>query len=282
MISRRNLLKAGVLLGGALALDGFILEPKQVQIERTDVRVKGLGPEFDGFTICQITDIHHSFVVGLKYIEHVVDTANSLKPDLIALTGDYIDEDRKYIAPVIKALKRLKAKHGVVSILGNHDHFIGKGYSRDVIESHRIPLLENRHTYIEEGKSVLCVAGTKDLLEDQPDLYAALGGVDKTVPRVLLAHHPDYAEYMPKDERVDLVLSGHTHGGQVRIPFSIAPVIPSRFGQKYSGGLVSIDREEGTQVYVSRGVGVVMIPVRFNCPPELTLIRLKPALDTTV
>lgn len=282
MITRRNLLKAGILLGGAFSLDGFIIEPKRIKVENVEVGIKGLGPGFDGFTICQITDVHHSPVVGLRYINSVVETANNLRPDLIALTGDYIDEQRKYAAPVIKALSRLKARLGVISILGNHDHFIGKAYFKDVIASYRIPLLENSHTIIEAGGSALCIAGTKDLLEDTPDVREALKGVDRSIPRVVLTHHPDYAEYMDADERVDLVLSGHTHGGQVRLPFSIAPIIPSRFGQKYSGGLVATDRAEGTQVYVSRGVGVVMIPVRFNCPPELTMIRLRPAPDARV
>lgn len=145
-----------------------------------------------------------------------------------------------------------------------------------VIRSYGIPLLENRHAIIESGGGALCVAGIKDYLEDFPDAEAALRGVDKETPRILLAHHPDYAEHLPEGVRVGLVLSGHTHGGQVRGPFSYAPVLPSEFGQKYSGGLVTLTGRD-TRVYVSRGLGVVGIPVRIHCPPELTLIRLYPA-----
>ncbi|MEK7773008.1 MAG: metallophosphoesterase [Deltaproteobacteria bacterium] len=277
MISRRVFLKGGLLLGGALAAEGFIFEPERIQVEEVKVEVRGLAPEFDSFTICQITDIHHSPFVGLDYIRRVVETANGLKAGLIALTGDYIDDGRKYMAPVIKCLTGLKARHGVVSVLGNHDHFIGKGYSADVIKSHGIPLLENSNVIIEEGRGAVCIGGVKDYWEDAPDCGAAFRGVDGSIPRILLCHHPDYCEYLPRDERIDLVLSGHTHGGQVRLPFSIAPVLPSDFGQKYSGGLVRL--KGAAQVYVSRGIGVVTIPVRINCPPELTVIRLVAAKD---
>lgn len=270
-MTRRSFLKGGLLLSGAVMLDGFVLEPKDFEVQRLDIRIPGLPTAFSGFTICQLTDIHHSPVVGLNYINRVIDKANSLAPDLVVLTGDYVDDERRYAPPAIEAVTRLKSRHGTVAILGNHDYFIGEGYSREVISRNRIPLLQNGHIMIRSGGDALCIAGTRDYLEDKPDAKEALKGVPADVPRVLLSHHPDYSEYLPQDERVDLVLSGHTHGGQVRLPGSFAPVVPSDFGQKYSGGLVA---NRHTQVYVSRGIGVSMIPVRFNCPPELTLIRL--------
>lgn len=271
MISRRDFMKCGALLGGALVFESTVLAPRGVVVQEAEVRIKGLPPAFNGFTVCHLTDIHHSPVVGLGYIERVVEKANSLAPDLFVLTGDYIDNGREYMAPAVKALSGLKGRFGTLAVLGNHDHFIGVGYSEEVMGSYRIPLLQNSHIFLESGRDALCIAGVRDFLEDSPDAKEALRGVPPYVPRVLLSHHPDYAEFLPEDERIDLVLSGHTHGGQVRLPFSFAPVVPSGFGQKYSGGLV---RNGDTQVYVSRGVGVVMIPVRFNCPPEITLLRL--------
>lgn len=274
MISRRTFLKGSALFGGAMMLDGFLIEPKSLTVERVEVGIKGLPPSFEGFTICQITDVHHSDIVTLEYLDKLVALANGLKPDLVALTGDYVDDTKSFVGPALKKLSGLKGRFGLVSILGNHDHFVGKDFSVGVIQSHDIPLLENSHMFIEKGGAAICVGGTKDYMEDLPDAKEALKGVDKDMPRVLLCHHPDYAEYMPKDVRIDLVLSGHTHGGQVRLPF-YAPVVPSDFGQKYAGGLVRLERDEGTQVYVSRGVGLVMIPVRINCPPEITLITLR-------
>jgi len=272
MISRRSFLKGGALLGGGLLLEGFVVEPRMVDITETRVQINGLPAVFNGFRICQITDVHHSSVVGLDYIKSVVEEANRLRPDLVLLTGDYIDTGRKYMAPCLEALSGVKARYGTIAILGNHDYFIEKSYAEEVITSHKIPLLQNSHLLIESKGFTLCVAGVRDLLEDAPDASAALKGVDLSVPRVLLSHHPDYAETLPADERIDLVISGHTHGGQVRLPFGHAPVMPSNYGQKYSGGLVRLD--SGTQVFVSRGIGVSMIPVRFNCPPELALIKL--------
>ncbi len=256
-------------------VDTFVLEPRRIRVEEVTVPIKGLGADLDGFTMCQITDVHHSPIIGLGYVDEVVELANSLKPDLMVLTGDYIDESKSYMEPVIKSLSRLRAPYGTIAVLGNHDYFIGAEYSADVVRSAGIPLLQNSHTIIERGRAPLCIAGTRDYFEDSPDVGAALKGVAPDVPRILLNHHPDYCEYLPGGYRIDLILSGHTHGGQVRVPISrFAPIVPSNFGQKYSGGLVTLDRTGGTQVYVSRGIGVVLIPVRFNCPPELTRITL--------
>lgn len=265
-------MKGGLLLGGGLLLEGFVVEPRMVEIVETTVRVKGLAAGLQGFRICQITDVHHGGAISLEYIEKVVEEANNLAPDLVVLTGDYIDTGKKYMAPAIEALSGLKARCGTIAILGNHDYIHARSYAEDVIASHGIPLLRNSHMYVEANGAALCVAGVADLLEDTPDAKEALKGVDPSIPRLLLSHHPDYAEDLPASERVDLVLSGHTHGGQVRLPFGLAPVVPSNYGQKYSGGLVRLS--SATQVYVSRGIGVSLIPVRFNCPPELTLIKL--------
>ncbi|OGP17842.1 MAG: hypothetical protein A2V21_306360 [Deltaproteobacteria bacterium GWC2_55_46] len=271
MISRRSFLGGGLILSGAFALEGFVLEPKDIEVQEVLVKIKDLPPAFRGFTICQLTDIHHGPLVGLDFLERVVAKANSLKADLAVLTGDFIDREKSYMRPAMEALSRLKARLGTLAALGNHDNFIGRDFSARVISSHSIQLLQNSHVMIESGGDSLCIAGVRDYLEDRPEAARALNGVAPSVPRILLSHHPDYAEFLPQDVRVDLVLSGHTHGGQVRLPFSFAPIVPSDFGQKYSGGLV---RNGDTQVYVSRGVGVVLIPVRFNCPPEITLIRL--------
>lgn len=262
-------------------VDGLFVEPRRVRVEKVDIPIEGLGSGFDGYTICQVTDVHHSPIVSLSYVEEVVASAAALKPDMVAFTGDYIDTDREYMDPAVRALSRLRGRQATMAVLGNHDYFIDWRYSADAIRSHGVDLIMNGHRMLERGSSRLCIGGVRDYFEDRPDAREAFGGVPEDVPRVLLCHHPDYAEYLPGDVRVDLMISGHTHGGQVRIPFTgLAPVVPSNFGQKYSGGLVTLKRRAGaglgtrTRVYVSRGVGVVLLPVRFSCPPELTLIRL--------
>lgn len=273
MLSRRQFLK-GALAVGAMGVigDGVFFEPRRIVVAKKTVSINSLPDIFDGFKICQITDVHHGPFVGLKFIERVVETANSLRPDLIVLTGDYIDRSNKYAVPAVNCLIKLKSPHGVLAVLGNHDHWESAELIRDVFSKYNIPVITNSHRFIEIKNKAICVAGVGDLLEDKPDLKSAINGVPPDIARILLSHNPDYAEVMPKDERVDLVLAGHTHGGQIRMPLlSIAPVTMSNYGQKYAGGLVKL---ANTQVYVSRGIGVVGFPVRFNCPPEITLISL--------
>lgn len=272
----------GVVLGGTLMIDSLVIEPRSIEVKEVRIPLNGLAQEFDGFTICQITDVHHSALVSRAYVKRVVEMAGRLRPDLVVLTGDYIDEGREYMAPVMDTLSELKGRFPTAAVLGNHDYFIDWKYSAEIIRFKGINLLLNTHIVLESEGAKLCIAGVKDYLEDRPDVRAAFSGAPEDATRILLCHHPDFAEYLPPDERVDLVLSGHTHGGQVRIPFTgYAPMVPSSFGQKYSGGIVRLDRNggpdgtSGTVVYVSRGVGTALLPVRFNCSPELTLIRLE-------
>lgn len=275
MFSRRQFLK-GVLAAGAAGLvaDGILFEPRRIVVEKTTIAIRNLPDAFEGFKICQITDVHHGPLVGLKFVEKVVDKANSLRPDLIALTGDYVAVSHKYIAPCISALCRLKSAYGTLAVLGNHDHWEGAELTRDVFSKYNVPVITNTNRLIEIKDNAICIGGVGDFYEDRQDLTAAFRGAPD-IPRILLSHNPDYAEVMPKTKRVDLVLAGHTHGGQIRLPFSIAPVNMSEYGQKYTGGLVKLN---DTQVYVSRGIGVVGVPIRFNCPPEITLITLTKAV----
>ena len=276
MLSRRQFLKGAIAMGAAgLVADGLLLEPRHVVVERKTIAINDLPDAFDGFRICQITDVHHGPFTGLGFIEKVVEKVNSLNPGLVVLTGDYVDHSSKYIVPAVSALCRLKSSNGVLAVLGNHDHWMDANLTQEVFNRYNVPVITNSHKLIEIKDKAICVAGVGDLMEDSQDLKAAFYGVPADIPRILLSHNPDYAESMPVSERVDLVLAGHTHGGQVRMPFSIAPITMSMYGQKYAGGLV---RSASRQVYVSRGIGVVGIPVRFNCPPEITIITLTKAV----
>lgn len=277
MLSRRQFIKGTIAAGAAgLIADAVLYEPRHIIVEKKTIAINNLPDVFEGFRICQISDVHHSPFVGLKFIEKAVDMANSLNSDLIALTGDYVAMSPKYIAPAISALCKLKSPNGILAVLGNHDHWEGAELTMDVFSKYSVPVITNEHRFIEMKNKTICFAGVDDLMEGNQDLKAAFHGVPNDMPRVLLSHNPDYAEVMPENERVDLVLAGHTHGGQIRIPFSIAPVTMSKYGQKYAGGLV---RLANTQIYVSRGIGVVGLPIRFNCPPEITLITLTKAVQ---
>lgn len=275
-ISRRQFLKGGLILGGLLAFDGVFVETRRVKVEDTTIKIPGLPRVFEGFKIAQVTDIHHGMALDIEYVNGCVEQANALNPDLVVLTGDYVESNRRYFPEVIASLAGLKAPCGILSVLGNHDYYAGASYGAAALEDRGIPVLQNSHRVIESGGSALCVAGVREFIIDSADALMALKGAPPDAPVILLTHHPDYAEHLPPSAAIDLVIAGHTHGGQVRLPFSVyAPVVPSRYGQKYAGGLVRL--ESGTQVYVSRGLGAAVLPVRFNCPPELTLLRLTAA-----
>lgn len=276
MLSRRQFLK-GALAVGAMGVigDAVLYEPRHIIIEKKTIPINGLPDVFEGFRICQITDVHHGQFVGLKFIEKVVNKSNILIPDLMVLTGDYVYNSNKYVVPAISALCNLKSPNGILAVLGNHDHYHGAELAKEVFNKYNAHVLTNSHRLIEIKGKAICIAGVGDLWEGKQDLKEAFKGIPADVSRILLSHNPDYAEVMPKTERVDLMLAGHTHGGQIRMPFSIAPVTMSNYGQKYTGGLVKLP---DTQVYVSRGVGVGLLPVRFNCPPEITIITLTKAV----
>jgi len=247
--------------------------PAKISITRENITVSDLDRAFDDFSICQITDIHHGFFVNIDHVMEAVMTVNRLKPDLVVLTGDYVDRSSAYIRPVVDALGLIRAPHGVFAVLGNHDHRVNAEMIKQGLDRAGIALVENEHRIVKRGDGAICIAGVADIDEGAPDISRALSRVPPGMPRILLSHNPDYAEIMPRDERVDLVMAGHTHGGQIRMPFSMIPYLPSRYGRKYAGGLV---RCQHTLVYVSRGIGVAFPPLRFNCPPELAVIRLKP------
>lgn len=275
-ITRRSFLKGGLILCGALAFDSVFVETLRVRVEEMEIKIDGLAPEFEGFKICQLTDIHHGMAFDIGYLERCVRLANELKPDITVLTGDYVESNRRYFPEVIKTLANLEAPRGIFAILGNHDYYAGASAAAEALEANSIPLLANRHVVITSGSSALCLAGVKEFIEDGADAAAALKGAPIGVPVILLSHNPDYAEFLPPKKRIDLVISGHTHGGQVCLPFlGYAPVVPSLYGQKYLGGLVRL--ASGTQVYVSRGIGAAVLPMRFNCLPEIALLRLTAA-----
>jgi len=229
-----------------------------------------------------VSDTHYGPFVSLSYLRSVIQQANALSADLIVLTGDYVHRTPKAIGPGVGVLKQLQARLGVVGVLGNHDHWEGAQAVREAFAQADIPLMDNRRCYLgrdflrpdADAGEVIGIGGVGDLWEDEVRFDQALGGMPQSVPRIVLAHNPDTAERIPPEFRVDLMLSGHTHGGQISIPGYGPPVVPSAYGQRYAGGWCAGPR---CPVIVSRGVGMAILPVRFGVPPEIgeiTLIRV--------
>lgn len=293
-LSRRGLLLAArrsVVLGAAgLGGYSFLLELRNVEITRRSVAIRGLPQPLAGLRIVHLTDLHHGPWTSLSYLRRVIEQTNALKPDLVVLTGDYIHDSDVYIAPVAAAMGQLKAKIGVVATLGNHDWWEdGDLMLRELQKQPSIRTIDNSRLYLSAERTLetslgrsdqrhgICVAGLGDLWEGKPDCDEAFGGVPDFMPRLLLSHNPDTAEepcVRKHAPRIDLMLSGHTHGGQVSIPGFGTPITPSRYGQKYAAGWVN---GPTCPVYVNRGIGTTIIPMRFRVRPEIAVMELQPA-----
>jgi predicted MPP superfamily phosphohydrolase len=277
---RRRFLKSASLTAlGTLATGAVVypfLEAKWCHVVRQKIAVPNLSPPFRGKTMALLADIHHGPFVPLAYVRDVVETTNALKPDIVALVGDYVHRHSGYIAPGIEALGKLEGTLGRFAVRGNHDNRSYHGnedfrsLSREALAAAELPDLNNTGMWLERGGTRLRICGVGDLWTDHQDLNAALGDATKGDATILLSHNPDFVEAI-HDPRVGLVLSGHTHGGQVVVPGLGAPIVPSRFGQKYLYGLV---QGPCCRVFVTRGVGTISPPVRFLCRPEIVLITL--------
>ncbi len=273
---RRTFLKAAVATAVAspvAAASYGLFESTWVQIERRTLPLPRLPKAFDGTTVAFLTDIHHGPFTSLDYVASIVRTTHVLRPDLIVLGGDYSLKESKYVAPCFDVLAALKAPLGVYGVLGNHDYWHGLAETKAGMKAAGVMELTNAGVWLERGGSRFRLAGIDDLWTGTRDLPAALGDARAGDACLLVSHNPDVAENLT-DPRVGLVLSGHTHGGQVVFPGMGAPFVPSRYGQKYLKGYVEAPR---THVYVSRGLGTTTGPVRVGSRPELTLITLKAA-----
>jgi predicted MPP superfamily phosphohydrolase len=274
-VSRRTFLKTA----SSFSLPLFSLAPanqhlvtgQEIEISHHRIRLPNLPSVFDGFRVVHLTDVHHSKYVSFNAVYRMVTLANRQKPDLVLLTGDYITLSKKYIQPVAEALKDLRARLGVYAVLGNHDVRVDGEAVTLALEKVGIRVLRNASSRIEyQGKS-FWLAGVDEYSYGQSDLDKALRGVPSNLPRILLAHNPEIiAEAAARN--VDFVAAGHTHGGQVKLRYfkSLNTIIQPN--QEFLEGFVTAGK---TQMYISRGLGNVIVPVRIKCPPELPVYTLR-------
>ncbi len=272
--SRRDIFKWSIRTFIA-ALGGWtLLEPLLPVTERKSVKIADLDTAFDGFRFLLLADSHCGPFTGSDFIKKAVNVVNSENPDAVLLLGDFSHQNGKYIKPGIAPFAKLKAKLGVFAVLGNHDHWHGKEQTISALKSANVKLLQNEAVQLKRGEASIILGGVDDLWEGRPNVNRAFGNLPKTIPRILMSHNPDYAEHIHSSIRVDLMLSGHTHGGQVNLPFIGAPILPVTTGQKYRAGFVD---GPACKVYISRGLGTVTPPVRFRCRPEITVMTLRPS-----
>jgi hypothetical protein len=239
-----------------------------------DVPLAGLAPALEGFRIVQITDIHVGPTIKQEYLQAIVDRVNALQPDVVAITGDLVDGSVAELADHVAPLARLRARHGVFFVTGNHEYYSGvHGWVRE-LQRLGIRVLHNEHVVLQHADASLVLAGVPDYTghhfdpAHRSDPAAALQGAPADVPRILLAHQPRTA-HAAADAGFDLQLSGHTHGGQF-LPWTL--LVPLQ--QPYTAGLHQLGR---LWIYVSRGTGYWGPPKRLGAPSEIAELRLSRA-----
>jgi predicted MPP superfamily phosphohydrolase len=251
----------------ALPPGSFTADP---EITETVIRMKRLSAAHDGLKIVHLSDIHLSLFTPIEEVQRVVDLTNAQQPDLIALTGDYVTFSPTYIWPAARALGRLRARLGTFAVLGNHDFRVGADEITRALCAQRIRVLRNSHHPLRSGRGTLWLAGVDDLWGAFEDLPKALESVPANEPKILLCHNPLVIGRAAR-LGIDLMLSGHTHGGQVRLPV-IRSLYRSKLGERFIEGWNQLG---DTQIYISRGIGKVVLPVRLACPPEITCLTLR-------
>lgn len=265
----------GLMTAGAAGCmaNGFLIEPGRLSTTREDVKPKDLPPGLDGLRIGLLSDFHFRPGDDDALLEKVLAAVASERLDLVALTGDFMSSDPAVVAPLLAHLGKLNPAHGVFAVMGNHDGWSGnRAIIKRQFEQAGISFLINQHSKLRIRGESLAVAGTDFVWLGSPDPARALRGISSDTPVLALVHEPDYFDTLAGHREIALQLSGHTHGGQCRVP--LAGIVPMKvkYGQNYIHGSYS----RGTSnLFVTRGVGTAGPRVRFACLPELAVLTLR-------
>lgn len=285
LITRRRFFKASLASAAGVALYSTAIARHWIEVTRPEIHLPGLHAALDGLRVAQISDIHLDEFTEPFFLHSVIDRVNQIEPDLVLLTGDFVSFEitSKHFAigsawQCANILTNLKCKQ-VYSVLGNHDVSVDAKAVTKALTANGIPVLTNACVPIERGAGRLWLAGVDDPVAGDPDPEKAIPASirdEANEPIILMCHAPDYADDLlqhPAGKSVDLMLSGHTHGGQVRLPLIGAMQLPD-MGRKYVEGLFQLGN---MQLYVNRGIGTVGVPFRLDCPPEISLFTLRAA-----
>jgi uncharacterized protein len=284
-ISRRLFLRvaAGGVVGlGAVSWHSLLFSPTNPVISRHEIALKNLPGSFDGLRIVQMSDLHFSPLVSRRYLEKCVRMANELQPDLLFLTGDYVTRDRDrpradtlkdFVRPLPEILEPLRARIGRFAVLGNHDTTVNPRAVTEALPEAGIRVLRNERLALGGGAARLPIVGLADLGTEYANQRRSFAGISPDEPTLILMHNPDlFGDGMI--HRNGLIFAGHTHGGQVLLPFVGPHYVPSRYGKTYLSG--RFEKGDLTML-VNRGVGMIHYRIRVNCRPEITLVTLRSA-----
>ncbi len=276
----RRAFTAGLAASAGLALYANEVSRHRLDVTQRTFYLNRLPKSFDGFRIVQISDIHLEEFTEDFFLRHVIAQVNALAADLVLVTGDFVSRGPLDYRVSYAAAARCGQLMGTLTcperygVLGNHDAIVGERLVTNHMENNGLPILNDKHVRIERGGEYLWLAGTISASNAHPNLMEAIpASVD--APLILMAHEPDFFDYMVAHERgpsVDLMLSGHTHGGQIRLP-GLRPLLLPPLGKIYTEGHY---RMFNTQLYVNRGIGTIGLPLRLNCAPEIAVLTLRP------
>lgn len=274
-LSRRNALKLLGVGATACLADAFLIEPGLLSITRKDILCPDLPSGLAGLKICLLSDFHFMPGKDNGLLEKTIAAVGRENPDIIALGGDYVAESDAVMNPLLEALGKLNARHGIFAVMGNHDGWDGDAETiRSRFEKAGISFLINQNTQLTMGGDKLAVAGTDFVWLGNPDAVQTLKGIASGTPVLALVHEPDYFDTMTDQRRILLQLSGHTHGGQCRVPFVGYTPVKVKYGEKYVYG--AFERGD-SRLFVTRGLGMTSLRARFSCPPEVAVLTLRPA-----
>jgi len=257
-----------IILIIAIVIAYMFIEPYMIETKEVVIESEQIPPQFDGKKIVFVSDIHYGPYFDKMRVDNLVKRVNDIHPDLILLGGDYVDREREYITPVFESLSQLKAPYGVYAVLGNNDP---QYLTLKAIPASGISYIGNKGKWIKEDSAGIRLGGVGDYNNGNQIQRATTATAKPEDFVILISHNPDYFPEVDKS-KVDLVLSGHTHGGQVSFFGLYAPIVHSRYGNKYRTGII---KEGNTTMIVSNGIGTVILPVRFFTPPQIYVIELK-------
>ena len=268
-LERRHLLQVGV---GCLATAPFIISGYGAIYSGKTFKVRELTLAFGlPLRVIQLTDIHAGIYMRKQELRRLADQVIALQPDLLVLTGDYISNSMDFLPSCVEEMARIRARYGTFASLGNHEHWYGEVSAiRTIFSQYNIPLLLNTHKLIHTEYGSFAVAGIDDLRAGRPDLDAALHGLDSSVPTILLSHRPEIFP-LAAANGIPLTLSGHYHGGQIKLGLLGEGISLADLVTPYPEGLYRIAT---SHLYVSRGIGTTFTPIRLNVPPEITVLDL--------
>ena len=266
---------------GFIGGDALLWEPNHPRVVQLEFKLNRLPREWDGLRIVQLSDFHYDPHFSVVPLRKSIDLIKPFQPDLVLLTGDFVTSPpfsrrrRGHPAaadaePCSILLRQIGSKLGSFAVMGNHDASADPERISEILEAHGIKVLRNRSLPLQRQGARLWLAGIDDILDGDPDLQATLAKIPRDEFVILMAHEPDFATHVARMP-VDLQLSGHSHGGQVRFPGIGAPVLP-HLGRRYPMGMYKIEK---LMLYTNVGLGTINLPIRWNCPPEITLFTLR-------